>query len=167
MLSISCISRNAGKNCQRMIYPAYWLTYTIATPIAFLITTLFWCAVYTPRESPFDANTYFVHINNSCVMFIDIILVAHPTNLAHVIYPVLFGIIYMLFSFLYYLAGGLTREGEPYIYAILDWRKPFTALLICVGAFAYLVAMFVMVYLLSKSRKKLHDAYFMQNQGVQ
>nr|CAH7767378.1 unnamed protein product [Callosobruchus chinensis] len=166
MLSVSCISKSAGTKCLKM-YPAYWLTHTIATPIAFLITAIFWCAVYEPELTPFDAHNYFVHANNSFMMFVDLLMVAHPTNMAHVIYPIIFGIIYSLFSIFYYLAGGVTREGEPYIYKILDWREPARTVLMCVGALSVLVVIYVLVYLLSKYRKKLHDKYFIQEQDVE
>ena len=29
-----------------------------------------------------------------------------------------------MFNLIYYLAGGVGKNGEPYIYSIIDWRDP-------------------------------------------
>lgn len=43
---------------------------------------------------------------NSVIMFIDILIVAYPLRLYHVIQPISFGVAYGVFSFIYYLCGG-------------------------------------------------------------
>lgn len=50
----------------------------------------------------------------------------------HFWYPVIFGLIYALFSLFYYLAGGTNHNGKPYIYPALNWENPGTAVLYCV-----------------------------------
>ncbi|VEN34542.1 unnamed protein product [Callosobruchus maculatus] len=166
MLSASCISKRAGTKCLKM-YPCYWLMHTIATPIAFLITSLFWCAVYDPEVLSFDANNYFVHANNSLMMLVDLLVVSHPTKLAHIIYPVSFAFLYMVFTMVYHSLGGVTRDGDPYIYTILNWDDPVPALLLCAGALCLIMVIYVMVYLLSKCRRRLHDKYCIQEQDVE
>lgn len=47
------------------------------------------------------------HAMNSVIMFIDILIVSHPIRLYHVIQPILFGICFAIFSYIYYLCGGL------------------------------------------------------------
>ncbi|CAH1962073.1 unnamed protein product [Acanthoscelides obtectus] len=158
MLLASYVSTKAGDRCLKM-YPVYWLTNTIATPIAFLITALFWCAVYEPELFPIDVNLYFVHANNSLVMLIDSFMVSHPFKWAHLIYPILFGGIYATFTVVYYFAGGKTAKGEPYIYKVLDWSKPSTASFITIGAFGLVLVTYALSYLLCKTRTKIHNKY--------
>jgi hypothetical protein len=47
---------------------------------------------------------------------------------------------YGFWSYIYFMAGGLDVLGHPYIYPLLDWRSPDTALGLvfgCVVAFAF------------------------------
>ena len=56
-----------------------------------------------------DALNVFVHGTNSVAMFIELCIVAHPTRLLHCYWPSMFGIIYIIFSIIYFAAGGLSR----------------------------------------------------------
>lgn len=54
-----------------------------------------------------DAKNILIHMCNSIVMFFDLMIVAHPIHLMHVLYPILLGIVYGIFSAIYQLSGGL------------------------------------------------------------
>ena len=41
---------------------------------------------------------------------------------------------YVLFTLIYYVAGGKGKDGEDYIYKVLDWSKAGTAAGVSVGA---------------------------------
>ena len=45
------------------------------------------------------------------------------------IYPVLVGLWYVLFSVVYWAAGGLDPDGHPWIYPMLDWDHPASAVI--------------------------------------
>lgn len=53
-----------------------------------------------------NATNILTHAFNSIVMFIDIWIVAYPIRLLHFVQPISFGLVYLLFSGIYYLAGG-------------------------------------------------------------
>jgi hypothetical protein len=60
---------------------------------------------------------------NAIVNFCDIFFNAQPARFGHVIYPLLFGLFYCVFSIIYTVAGGVERDGKNYIYSILDWNE--------------------------------------------
>lgn len=48
-----------------------------------------------------------LHGVNSLVMFVELIFSAHPSRLLHVMQPLYFAGAYMLFTVIYYFAGGV------------------------------------------------------------
>ncbi|EFA11216.1 protein rolling stone [Tribolium castaneum] len=138
-------------------YKLYWVLNVIATDIAFGITILYWSLIYDEKVMDFDAMNFFVHANNSVLMMIDLFVVAHPIRLLHCCYPVVFGICYAVFSVIFYAAGGISREGQVYIYNILDWRKPGTTTVICLAVLAFIVIVHISCWGLHKFRIWTHS----------
>lgn len=56
---------------------------------------------------------------NSVIMFLDLLIVAYPLRLLHVIQPIIFGVTFGFFSFIYYLCGGKNM----YVFNFLDSFK--------------------------------------------
>lgn len=64
---------------------------------------------------------------------------------------------YVIFSLIYYLAGGVDADGNVYIYPILDWTKPgMTIGTICGGAVC-VVAIHLLVFAFYKFRVFLSE----------
>ncbi len=59
---------------------------------------------------------------------------------------------YLSFSLVYYWCGGEDEDGNPYIYDVLDWREPGTAIGVAAGAFAGLCLVFAALYGLYRLR---------------
>ncbi|KAK9890314.1 hypothetical protein WA026_010416 [Henosepilachna vigintioctopunctata] len=141
------------------IYKIYWLIHVIATPLAFIITIIYWTMIYDAKTAGLEVLNIIVHGTNSIIMFFDFWMVSNPVRLAHILYPVIFSSCYVAFSVIYYLAGGTSREGTTYIYPILDWSKATKSLLVCfvVGLFAVFlhVVIFCMYVIKKKIFKKL------------
>ncbi|RZB39840.1 hypothetical protein BDFB_000206 [Asbolus verrucosus] len=140
-------------------YKFYWVTNVVATDIAFGVTALYWSLIYDEKSMNFDAMNFFVHANNSVLMMIDMFMVAHPIRLLHCCYPIVFGICYAVFSVIFYAAGGISREGQVYIYNILDWRKPGLTTIICVAVLGFIVVVHIVCWGLYKFRMWLHSKY--------
>lgn len=58
---------------------------------------------------PLGVTTVLTHACNSAIMFLDVIIVAHPIRLFHVIQPLIIGLTYCVFSVIYYAAGGTDK----------------------------------------------------------
>lgn len=86
-------------------YPLQFQYLTSFTDIYFLffsLSTLF----FAVNESNLNATNILTHVFNSICMFVDLLIVAHPLRLLHMFLPVVFGIIYAIFSAIYQLSGG-------------------------------------------------------------
>ncbi|XP_068150984.1 protein rolling stone-like [Drosophila tropicalis] len=107
----------------------YWISHYTTTVLAFLITLVFWSALYPSMPGMADdIYNIWAHATNTAFMLLDCFIVAFPTRLMHFIYPFIVGLTYGLFSLIYYLAG----VKQP-IYFILDWSDPGLAIgTICV-----------------------------------
>ncbi|KAJ8955385.1 hypothetical protein NQ318_003482, partial [Aromia moschata] len=141
------------------VYPLYWVLHTVATPLAFGITFMYWIVIYDAKRMPFNAMNYFVHGNNSILMMIDLWMVAHPIRILHFVYPAVCGVTYTIFSVIYYSAGGTgTNKEEPKcIYRILDWDRPLSTALTCVGVTIFLICLHFLVYLVTKLKISVYQ----------
>jgi hypothetical protein len=78
----------------------------------------------TGSEARYSFEAVFVgHAFNSVLTTVDFLISRHVLKLAHFVLAVLFAASYIVFSILYYIAGGTNEDGHsPYIYPALDWR---------------------------------------------
>jgi hypothetical protein len=61
------------------------------------------------ETSVLDSINIMTHALNAIVMFIDLLMVAYPIRLLHVVQPICLGVVYISFSVVYYLAGGVDK----------------------------------------------------------
>lgn len=74
------------------------------------ITTVKLINVFSTTErDKIDAINLMVYVFNSVIMFVDLMTVTHPINLSHTYWTMSIGIIYVLFSVIYFAGGGTTR----------------------------------------------------------
>merc|ERR1712232_518324 len=100
------------------------LTYALQSgngTITFFIFVLYWALEYRPAKGV-EGITVMIHGVNFLLALIDILVLAKlPVKMAQVWVPCLFGLMYVLFSLFYDVAGGTNQRGNPYIYGVLDW----------------------------------------------
>jgi len=100
----------------------YWSIHNIILNLSIVITIIYWSILHT-AVTPVSATNVMTHACNSALMFIDMLIMAYPLRLYHVIQPLLLGLLYVVFSAIYYAAGGKDKFGNPYIYNVLDWSS--------------------------------------------
>ena len=101
----------------------HWVLYTTSIPLSVLIAILFWSLLYDPDRN-FDYFSFAniaTHLLSAIFGVVDIHVTAIPTRILHVIYPFIFGTVYVVFSAIYDAAGGSNHFGSPYIYNFLDY----------------------------------------------
>lgn len=59
-----------------------------------------------PEDTPIYATNVLRHACNSATMLLDVIIVAHPVRLYHAYMSLAVGSVFLIFSIIYYLAGG-------------------------------------------------------------
>ncbi|XP_034474142.1 protein rolling stone [Drosophila innubila] len=130
----------------------YWSMHIITLVLSVVITIIYWSILYDANESALDATNVLTHGFNSICMFIDLWIVAHPLRLLHVFLPVLFGIIYAIFSYIYQMCGGMNKKGKPYIYHVIDWSQPRNAFITVLGVLVLSCCVYALLFAFFKLR---------------
>jgi len=79
------------------------------------------------KGGPPEPISYFTHGVNFLVVIVDVYLSRQPYYLLHGIYFAILGIVYLLFTYVYYVSGGTDCSGRRYIYKSVDWNDPGSA----------------------------------------
>ena len=111
-----------------------WLLWTFGSGAAISVVILYWAAIYDEDQEVdgINANT---HLTNGIVALFDIWFSGTPVRILHLVYIVLFGAAFSLFSGIYFVAGGEDPFGNRYIYTVLDYSdNPGSAAGICIAA---------------------------------
>lgn len=121
----------------RCHHKTLWVLYSIAANIGILITVLYWSLLagntnYAGAELALDIST---HVLNTLFVVVDLMLSSMPIRVLHMIYPMLFSFVYMIFSVIFWAAEGTNPiNHKRYIYAVLDYSKnPGFAVGLCIG----------------------------------
>lgn len=85
-----------------------------------LVFLLYWLLVYDGTSYPISPVTHGV---NFLLALIDLLICRNPLYCSHILMPMLYSLIFIVFSLVYWSTGGLNNKGEPYIYAALDWSN--------------------------------------------
>ncbi|CAG0887997.1 unnamed protein product [Cyprideis torosa] len=104
-----------------------WILSTITYGAAIVVTIGYWTLVYTESKENEDYQLYtdiVMHGVNSVYVLISMAIEAKPIRLKHVYLVVCWQCLYLLFTIIYYAAGGTDADGETAIYNVLDWAKP-------------------------------------------
>jgi hypothetical protein len=109
----------------RRLIKTTWCFQSFIGPASFLVFILFWTLVYHGHADPLTAQ---VHGANFLLMAIDFMLSAAPFRFAHMWSCYAYATAYLLFSSMYYVAGGHNADGKSYIYEALDYGKPTVAI---------------------------------------
>lgn len=101
-------------------HKAMWVIYNISASGGLLVTTVYWILLFNPDKG-IRVFTIIYHGFNSVAMLADTMLTSMPVRLFHVIYPMLLGVVYVLFTVIYWAAGGTDPFSRPYIYPQTDY----------------------------------------------
>lgn len=114
--------------CQTWYHKVSWLFYSIAANIAPVVTVVFWTFLYSGGAVR-EIDVAF-HAMNSVFMLIDTCVSSIPVRIFHVVYAELYGIVYIIFTVVYWQCGGTDINGEDHIYPLLNYgHKPYTTAL--------------------------------------
>lgn len=124
--------RESSSEGLSLIYKISWAMGSCFSNAALVITSIYWIALhrfvekYGLLETPWEYFlNFFVHALNSIFCLIDIFLTDRPYRVLHFYVPIGYGLFYVIFSLIYWGAGGTGFCNEDgcvnYIYPILDW----------------------------------------------
>ncbi|XP_018059620.1 PREDICTED: protein rolling stone-like isoform X1 [Atta colombica] len=145
----------------------YWFLYVVTTNMAIGVTVCYWLAVYNPAIHQMDPLNIMMHVCNSVLMLIDLFVTNIPFRLRNFWWCLSIVMFYVIFSVIYYLAGGLDKYGCHYIYKILDWKKPMRTSLVCIGGFTFVTVLHCITCLLANIRDRIYRKIEKINKSVQ
>lgn len=134
----------------------YWILYVITTNLAIGVTVCYWLAVYNPIDHQVDPLNIMMHVCNSVLMLIDLFVTNIPFRLRNFWWCLPIVLFYIIFSVIYYVAGGLDKYGHHYIYKILDWKIPVQTLLVCIGGFTFVTVLHCVTCMLTNIRDRIY-----------
>ena len=76
------------------------------------------------------AYDFLLHGVNIIAVVLDIFVGARPLFFLHIYQPIIALLIYVIFSVIYWAAGGLGVDGNDWIYPILKWDYPGDAMIV-------------------------------------
>lgn len=120
----------------------HWLLFTLATDLAVGVMILYWTLLYETGR-PIDGINANTHLVNGLIALVEIWVSGVPVNFLHFIYPAIFGIVYAIFSGVYFGISG------DIIYPVIDYEnKPGSAVGTVLGVlFVFLPLVHVLFYL--------------------
>ncbi|XP_058059006.1 protein rolling stone-like [Anopheles bellator] len=148
-----------GSDEMPTVFKFYWMLHNITLVLSICITIIYWAILHNDTMTV-DANNILIHACNCVFMFLDLIIVAYPVRLWHVVQPIAFGLIYCTFSVIYHAAGGTDLFGRPYIYNVLDWSEPGKAMVTVVGTILLAMLVHILMFAIYKLRVKIYSRYF-------
>ena len=116
---------------QMWYHKVSWMLYIISANNSLVVTVVYWTLLYTGFQVR-EADVAF-HLLNSVFMLTETCLSSIPVQLVHVVYAMLYGVLYLLFSVVYWLLGGTNDSGDKFIYPILNYEsEPYAAVVLAV-----------------------------------
>lgn len=106
-----------------------WLLYNLIVISAIVVTIGYFTYIYiTDMETEptwlTEIGNLHRHGFNSIVAIVDIVLLAYPVRILHFVYTAIYGWLYALVTFIYWLQN----PSENIIYQEIDYNKPLTIL---------------------------------------
>ncbi|XP_005110223.1 uncharacterized protein LOC101863547 [Aplysia californica] len=109
-----------------------WVLSNFITCAAPVVTIIFFVAIYPKQnknESSVGLQDLNVHALNFVFVVVDHLISARPVRLLHAYLPIIYGLVYIIFSVIYWS----TDHKNHVVYEILDWNKPGIAFAVTVG----------------------------------
>ncbi|XP_011334442.1 protein rolling stone isoform X2 [Ooceraea biroi] len=134
----------------------YWFLYVVTTNMAIGVTVVYWFAVYNPEIHQLDPLNFMMHVCNSVLMLVDLFVTSVPFRLRSFWWCLSVVMFYLIFSVIYYFAGGVDKYGYHYIYTVLDWTRPARTLLVCAGGLTFVTLLHCVTCMLAEIRNRIY-----------
>ncbi|CAH8461314.1 unnamed protein product [Schistosoma turkestanicum] len=149
-LALYCLIYNIKySNNEPRYYQPIWFINNISSTCMLVVCVIFWFSLSNIPLSVFTSwQSRVKHSLTPILVLIDTCLCAIPIRMIHVIYPCLVGLIYSLFTYLFWLLGGAGPYDKGQVYPSVDWSKPIPTVLVCLCALMAAILCHVILYII-------------------
>jgi hypothetical protein len=113
--------------------------------------------LYISANTVFNAVEIETHAGNSIYMFLNLALTGVPVRIHHFFHPVIYAVLYVLFTVFYHLADGTNANYDPFVYPVINWNDPGNAAMYgCLVALVATPLMHLVVYGVYALRMLIH-----------
>mmetsp|Transcript_98728 Transcript_98728/g.283679 ORF Transcript_98728/g.283679 Transcript_98728/m.283679 type:complete len:294 (-) Transcript_98728:146-1027(-) len=95
----------------------------IVPVISTMVCMMFWFMVFKPGD-PVEFRTVMMHGGNLLVTAVDTLVTRQRYRARYAFAPMLVGLLYVMFTYVYYVSGGEDEEGNKFLYRAIDWSRP-------------------------------------------
>lgn len=113
----------------RWYHQVIWLLYNVAFSAGILVTIYYWAFESQGTPEFLDISA---HALNSVVILTEISLNRVPIRLLHAIYCMLYCTVYVIFTVIYWKAGGSNEDNKPYVYETLDYEHKSAGIIVAI-----------------------------------
>ena len=133
-----------------------WLLITLGLEMAIGVSVLYWAVVYRSSHDLNGVNLN-THLVNGVIALFDICFSGIIIRLLHFVYLFFLGVVYVIFTGIYYAADGTNAQHEPYIYSAIDYgdRLGRALLYVFLIVLIFLPVLHTAVYAVSGTRQWL------------
>ena len=82
----------------------HWALFTVGAESAFAVSILYWILLY--QGGPVSSMTLHTHLINGLAAILDVWVSGIPVSILHATYLMLFGLVFTVFTGIYYIASG-------------------------------------------------------------
>ena len=124
-------------------YLPMWIGHYIAAIFPIPVILLYWALLAGSDDNINWATNLHTHILIGLPGIIDSLFSGIPWRLYHVFISIICGVVYLIFSLIYDLAGGTNIHGEPYIYSSTDYSESPASAIGFIVAVTFILTPFV------------------------
>ncbi len=135
-----------------------WMLHDMVGVMAPAVTLIYFAAMYSSDSDISLALDINIHAVNTAIVLLDNCISAFPVRLLHVVYGIVFGLLYVLWSGVYYL---MDPEDNVLYEDVLDWSAPEITVPVLLGVGLILAPLLQLLwYGLYRLRLRLFKAVY-------
>ncbi|CAB3241032.1 unnamed protein product [Arctia plantaginis] len=137
----------------------YWGIFNVTVTMSATINALYWLLLHNPAlQNEMGMRDFWLniatHAFTSCIVVAELLISRTPIRLGHIYQPLCFGVLYGLFTIIYYIAGGTDINGNEFIYDVLNWQYPKRSSILLISSVAFLIILYFLLWSLALIRDK-------------
>ncbi|XP_072013499.1 protein rolling stone-like [Amphiura filiformis] len=166
------------KTSTPFIFKLAWILFDVCLSVCPFVTLIYWYMMYDKdngyygssdtmtEKIKFFAIDIHEHAFITFLVYLDLFISAAPVRIVHMIYGIIFGILYITFTVIYWYLGGTTPWDDTAVYSIIDWDAPIDTAYYLAGAVGVIGVFHLFGYALYKIRVCFYSCCCAPNPGA-